>query len=230
MIVDEVQTGGGFSGEFWAHTNWNLTTPPGMVWYWVVRYGRIYTYFGCTWVNDSFKNVSLRLVPSMRNSILCIDFVTFSKRMQTGGYYNTADLSPKLVCRPFILPCLHVFAISLNTMQNILPSFLMILMTHIQSPSPTAFTTHGWATRPASCFSMYVWLNNVSWSSVKDKALMIYHNTLTFFLGFFVVVVVFCCFLFDSLFVFGRTTYLFMQSVWTVYWVYCHIPLLHNHQ
>ncbi|TPX34372.1 4-aminobutyrate---2-oxoglutarate transaminase [Synchytrium microbalum] len=31
MIVDEVQTGVGASGKFWAHEYWNLTTPPDMV-------------------------------------------------------------------------------------------------------------------------------------------------------------------------------------------------------
>lgn len=31
MIVDEVQTGVGALGKFWAHEHWNLTTPPDMV-------------------------------------------------------------------------------------------------------------------------------------------------------------------------------------------------------
>lgn len=31
MIVDEVQTGVGASGKFWAHEHWNLTVPPDMV-------------------------------------------------------------------------------------------------------------------------------------------------------------------------------------------------------
>lgn len=31
MIVDEVQTGVGATGKFWAHEHWNLTTPPDMV-------------------------------------------------------------------------------------------------------------------------------------------------------------------------------------------------------
>uniref|UniRef100_A0AAV1T7I8 4-aminobutyrate--2-oxoglutarate transaminase n=1 Tax=Peronospora matthiolae TaxID=2874970 RepID=A0AAV1T7I8_9STRA len=43
FIVDEVQTGGGSTGKFWAHEHWKLTNPP--------------------------------------------DLVTFSKKMQTGGYY-----------------------------------------------------------------------------------------------------------------------------------------------
>lgn len=31
LIVDEVQTGVGATGKFWAHEHWNLTTPPDMV-------------------------------------------------------------------------------------------------------------------------------------------------------------------------------------------------------
>lgn len=47
LIVDEVQTGGGGTGEWWAHPAWGLDSPP--------------------------------------------DFVTFSKKMQIGGYYSTED-------------------------------------------------------------------------------------------------------------------------------------------
>ena len=31
FIVDEVQTGGGVSGKWWAHEHWNLETPPDVV-------------------------------------------------------------------------------------------------------------------------------------------------------------------------------------------------------
>jgi len=31
FIVDEVQTGGGATGKFWAHEHWNLTSPPDIV-------------------------------------------------------------------------------------------------------------------------------------------------------------------------------------------------------
>jgi len=48
FIVDEVQTGGGASGTFWAHEQWKLPTAP--------------------------------------------DFVTFSKKMLTGGYYYRDEL------------------------------------------------------------------------------------------------------------------------------------------
>lgn len=51
FIVDEVQTGGGSTGQFWAHEAWNLTNPP--------------------------------------------DIVTFSKKMQTGGYYCKREFRPK---------------------------------------------------------------------------------------------------------------------------------------
>jgi len=31
LIIDEVQTGGGATGKFWAHEHWNLTSPPDIV-------------------------------------------------------------------------------------------------------------------------------------------------------------------------------------------------------
>ena len=31
FICDEVQTGGGVSGKWWAHEHWNLDTPPDIV-------------------------------------------------------------------------------------------------------------------------------------------------------------------------------------------------------
>ena len=51
FIVDEVQTGGGSTGTFWAHERWGLDEPP--------------------------------------------DIVTFSKKMQTGGYYTRPEFRPK---------------------------------------------------------------------------------------------------------------------------------------
>mmetsp|Transcript_25415 Transcript_25415/g.57322 ORF Transcript_25415/g.57322 Transcript_25415/m.57322 type:complete len:508 (-) Transcript_25415:200-1723(-) len=50
FIVDEVQTGGGSTGTFWAHERWGLEDPP--------------------------------------------DIVTFSKKMQTGGYYARPEFRP----------------------------------------------------------------------------------------------------------------------------------------
>ncbi|CCI42958.1 hypothetical protein ABG067_001642 [Albugo candida] len=51
FIVDEVQTGGGATGKFWAHEDWQLLDPP--------------------------------------------DIVTFSKKLQTGGYYCKEEFRPK---------------------------------------------------------------------------------------------------------------------------------------
>ena len=51
FIVDEVQTGGGSTGTFWAHEAWDLDNPP--------------------------------------------DIVTFSKKLQTGGYYTKPEFRPK---------------------------------------------------------------------------------------------------------------------------------------
>lgn len=57
LIVDEVQTGGGATGRFWAHESWGLSTPP--------------------------------------------DLVTFSKKMQLGGFYMREDFFPKEPYRIF---------------------------------------------------------------------------------------------------------------------------------
>jgi len=57
FIVDEVQTGGGATGTFWAHEAWGLDDPP--------------------------------------------DMVTFSKKMQVGGFYLRAALAPAEAYRIF---------------------------------------------------------------------------------------------------------------------------------
>src|SRR5581483_2315442 len=50
FIADEVQTGGGVTGAWWAHQSWGLEEPP--------------------------------------------DLVTFSKKLQLGGYYMREDFFP----------------------------------------------------------------------------------------------------------------------------------------
>ena len=57
FIVDEVQTGGGATGTFWAHEAWALAEPP--------------------------------------------DIVTFSKKMQLGGYYSTEEYAAREPYRIF---------------------------------------------------------------------------------------------------------------------------------
>lgn len=57
FIVDEVQTGAGTTGTFWAHEQWELENPP--------------------------------------------DFVTFSKKMQTGGYFSKREFRPQETYRIF---------------------------------------------------------------------------------------------------------------------------------
>ncbi|OQS04160.1 4-aminobutyrate aminotransferase, mitochondrial precursor [Thraustotheca clavata] len=57
FIVDEVQTGGGSTGKFWAHEHWELDNAP--------------------------------------------DLVSFSKKMQTGGYYAKPDFRPNETYRIF---------------------------------------------------------------------------------------------------------------------------------
>ncbi|KAI1280782.1 4-aminobutyrate aminotransferase, mitochondrial [Halotydeus destructor] len=57
FVCDEVQTGGGSTGKFWAHEHWNLDSPP--------------------------------------------DFVTFSKKMLSGGYFYRPEFRPEAPFRIF---------------------------------------------------------------------------------------------------------------------------------
>ena len=61
LLIDEVQTGGGPTGKFWAHEWFNLDGPP--------------------------------------------DIVTFSKKMQLGGYFHTMDMRPDQEYRIFNTWC-----------------------------------------------------------------------------------------------------------------------------
>lgn len=61
LLIDEVQTGGGPTGKFWAHEWFNLDGPP--------------------------------------------DIVTFSKKMQLGGYFHSLDFKPQQEYRIFNTWC-----------------------------------------------------------------------------------------------------------------------------
>lgn len=93
MIVDEVQTGVGATGKFWAHEHWNLPTPPDMVtfskkaqtagYYFSNPELRPYLPFRQfnTWCGDPSK---LILAKSIYKEILDKDLVT--KTAETGDY------------------------------------------------------------------------------------------------------------------------------------------------
>ncbi|TPX10027.1 uncharacterized protein E0L32_001224 [Thyridium curvatum] len=74
FIVDEVQTGVGATGKFWAHEHWNLTTPPDMVtfskkaqaagFYFgnpALRPDRAYRQFN-TWMGDPVRAILFRAI------------------------------------------------------------------------------------------------------------------------------------------------------------------------
>lgn len=76
MIVDEVQTGVGATGKFWAHDHWNLTSPPDMVtfskkaqtagYYFgdaALRPNKPYRQFN-TWMGDPTKAILFRSIIS----------------------------------------------------------------------------------------------------------------------------------------------------------------------
>jgi 4-aminobutyrate aminotransferase/(S)-3-amino-2-methylpropionate transaminase len=93
MIVDEVQTGVGATGKFWAHEHWNLSTPPDMVtfskkaqtagYYFgnnELRPNKPYRQFN-TWMGDPARAILFR---SIIHEINRLDLVTHTAA--TGNY------------------------------------------------------------------------------------------------------------------------------------------------
>ena len=93
MIVDEVQTGVGATGKFWAHDHWNLETPPDMVtfskkaqtagYYFgnpALRPNKPYRQFN-TWMGDPARAILFRAIIE---EIERLDLVSNTARV--GGY------------------------------------------------------------------------------------------------------------------------------------------------
>lgn len=77
MIVDEVQTGVGATGHFWAHEAWGLKTPPDFV---TFRY--VWSKSQCR--GDIFTDVGS---------------LSYSKKMQAAGFYHSAETRASLPYR-----------------------------------------------------------------------------------------------------------------------------------
>lgn len=80
FIVDEVQTGVGATGSFWAHEKWNLDTPPDFV---------------------SFRFVAPPF--SLSHTLMSMVMVC-SKKMQAAGYYHAAATRAPGPYRSFVPP------------------------------------------------------------------------------------------------------------------------------
>ncbi|KAF9096594.1 hypothetical protein BGX23_010895 [Mortierella sp. AD031] len=98
MIVDEVQTGVGATGTFWAHETWNLTTPPDIVtfskkfqaagWYHgpELRSDAPYRNFN-TWMGDPIRALQAKTILSEVKSKNLVD------NAKTTGAYLKKELS-----------------------------------------------------------------------------------------------------------------------------------------
>jgi 4-aminobutyrate aminotransferase / (S)-3-amino-2-methylpropionate transaminase len=104
MIVDEVQTGMGATGKFWAHEHWNLSQPPDMVtfskkaqaagYYFgnpALRPNKPYRQFN-TWMGDPSKLILMRAII---NEIERLDLVNHTASIGDYLYAGLEQLSLK---------------------------------------------------------------------------------------------------------------------------------------
>ncbi|PQE03862.1 4-aminobutyrate aminotransferase protein [Rutstroemia sp. NJR-2017a BBW] len=104
LIVDEVQTGVGATGKFWAHDHWNLDTPPDMVtfskkaqtagYYYgnpELRPNKPYRQFN-TWMGDPARAILFRAIIQ---EIERLDLVENTKNVGEYLYEGLADLGRK---------------------------------------------------------------------------------------------------------------------------------------
>ena len=88
LIVDEVQTGVGATGRFWAHEHWHLTDPPDMVTFSKKAQAAGYYYYGGS--KDSNHKTSTTTISSTKNNSATTD-----------GNLNTNVITPD---RPNLRP------------------------------------------------------------------------------------------------------------------------------
>lgn len=104
FIVDEVQTGVGATGKFWAHDHWNLTSPPDMVtfskkaqtagYYYgnpELRPNKPYRQFN-TWMGDPARCILFR---SIINEIERLNLVENTAKVGDYMYNGLAELAEK---------------------------------------------------------------------------------------------------------------------------------------
>jgi 4-aminobutyrate aminotransferase/(S)-3-amino-2-methylpropionate transaminase len=104
LIVDEVQTGVGATGKFWAHEHWNLDTPPDMVtfskkaqtagYYYgnpALRPNKPYRKFN-TWMGDPARAILFRAII---NEIERLDLVANAASVGDYLYTNIESLAKK---------------------------------------------------------------------------------------------------------------------------------------
>nr|POF17583.1 4-aminobutyrate aminotransferase [Quercus suber] len=88
LIVDEVQTGVGATGKFWAHEHWNLTDPPDMVTF----SKKAQTAGFNTWMGDPARALLFRAII---NEIERLDLVAHTASTGSYLYAQLAQLAQK---------------------------------------------------------------------------------------------------------------------------------------
>lgn len=108
FIVDEVQTGGGSTGKFWAHEHWGLENPPDLVTFSkkmqtggyfakkAFRPKEGYRIFN-TWMGDPTKMITLKAVLDVIASDNLLENVTITGDYLQSGLHNVAAKYPTLV-------------------------------------------------------------------------------------------------------------------------------------
>jgi 4-aminobutyrate aminotransferase/(S)-3-amino-2-methylpropionate transaminase len=108
FIVDEVQTGGGSTGKFWAHEHWGLENPPDLVTfskkmqtggYFAKEEFRLkegYRIFN-TWMGDPTKMITLKAVLDVVESDSLLENVNVTGDYLKAGLREIADAFPALV-------------------------------------------------------------------------------------------------------------------------------------
>ncbi|GAM26467.1 hypothetical protein SAMD00019534_096420 [Acytostelium subglobosum LB1] len=108
FIVDEVQTGMGVTGKFWAHEHWNLTTPPDIVtfskkmqaagFYHNINYrpSESYRNFN-TWMGDPLRALELEVVIEQIKKNHILENVTVTGKYLKNGLTDFQKKYPKLV-------------------------------------------------------------------------------------------------------------------------------------
>ncbi|KAM9986666.1 hypothetical protein ACTFIY_011093 [Dictyostelium cf. discoideum] len=108
MIVDEVQTGMGATGKFWAHEHWNLTSPPDIVtfskkmqaagFYHNLDYrpSESYRNFN-TWMGDPVRALELEVVIGEIKKNHLLDNVVITGNYLKNGLFDIAARYPGLI-------------------------------------------------------------------------------------------------------------------------------------
>ena len=107
FIVDEVQTGVGATGKFWAHDHWNLSTPPDMVtfskkaqtagYYYgndALKPNKPYRQFN-TWMGDPARAILFRAIIQEIERLDLVNHTAATGEYLYGGLQRLAERYPK---------------------------------------------------------------------------------------------------------------------------------------